>query len=419
MERRVRGRIPFGANDAGQLSAIVAGAVSLSYVLLGTILVQAAGGSSQGGLTGAPAMIAGVVIVAFQFSASRIRRQHPINSYLMIMVATTILMLLLQNRAVAMSPIYWFSVVSLAAHMRGVALTVTVGAGMLIDVTGQIWLMTRTVPAQIDFGDLGATNATVIAGGAILNVLVSYAVCIAVGRVAAAYRNRIRRLNAHLQHLDTERERLAREAVATERTRMARELHDVTAHHLTGLLVQSQAAKKIYDTDPETVRLLLDGITKQGKKSLDSMRQIVGILRLDSSSEVIPQPLIADIPGLVNDSRPTLLGINLCMESNFADAEDAVQLSTFRIVQESLSNAIKHSPGSIVDISLTRKGPILEIVVSNTASTITARTADHGFGLIGMRERAELLGGRLNAGPTADGGWRVEAVLMNGSDFLF
>lgn len=417
-EHRRRVRIPFGVNDSGHLSAIVAGAFSLSYVLLGTILVQASGAASYGGLRGVSAMIAGVVVVAVQFAASRMRRQHPINSYLLIMIATTILMLLLQNRAVAMSPIYWFSVVSLAAHMRGLALMVTIGAGMLIDVTGQIWLMTRTIPAKIDLGNLGVSDAAMIMGGAVLNVFVSYAVCIAVGRVAAAYRNRIRRLNAHLQHLDTERERLAREAVATERTRMARELHDVTAHHLTGLLVQSQAAKRIYDTDPETVRLLLDGITKQAKKSLDSMRQIVGILRIDTSSEVIPRPVIADIPGLVNDSRPALLWINLCMASEFADAEDAVQLSTYRIVQESLSNAIKHSPGSMVDISLRREGPILEIVVENTASVITAHDSSHGFGLIGMRERAELLGGRLAAGPTADGGWRVEAVLMNGSDFL-
>lgn len=206
---------------------------------------------------------------------------------------------------------------------------------------------------------------------------------------------------------------LARRQIAEERTRIAREMHDVVAHGMSVIQVQAASARYRYPDLPEQVADEFDELAATARLALGEMRTLLGVLRADDDAEEAPQPGLADLPELVSRSRAELRDR---LPAGVRDAVDPFPaLTAYRVVQESLGNVARHAPGAgaSVELDLDPEADALIVRVRNTPPTgRSAPAADSsGHGIRGMRERIVALGGILNAEPTADGGFSVTALV--------
>jgi signal transduction histidine kinase len=215
-------------------------------------------------------------------------------------------------------------------------------------------------------------------------------------------------LEARAERLEREQDESARRATAEEQARIARELHDVLAHNVSVMVVQAAAANDIFDRQPEQAREALRAIERTGRSALTELRRLLGSVRR-TGTEFAPQPGLAALDGLVEGVRAAGLPVTLEVEGELDDLPAGLDLSAYRIVQEALTNAIKHADASLADVRVRRtpEGVELEVVDDGAGPTGNGR----GQGLIGMRERASLLGGAVEAGPKKGGGFRVKATL--------
>ena len=207
------------------------------------------------------------------------------------------------------------------------------------------------------------------------------------------------------ERANTAQEQSRRELVE-ERTRIARELHDVVAHSMSLIQVQASTARyRVSDLAPEAAAEF-DDIAASARGALTEMRRILGVLRTeDQSAELTPQYGLDEIPALVETTRRAGAVVSLSQVIS-GDVVTATQLALYRITQEALSNALRHSPGSAISVSLSADDTDVSLVVRNTYDQETpAGTSGHG--LRGMRERATLLGGNCTTGPDAEGFWTV------------
>ncbi|MCD0445393.1 histidine kinase [Glycomyces sp. A-F 0318] len=210
-----------------------------------------------------------------------------------------------------------------------------------------------------------------------------------------------------------QRER-ARAAVAAERTRIARELHDVAAHHLSGMVVQAAAVERLIDRDPAAARSGAVWIRSQGKATLDNLRQVVGLLRdSDGAGEDgnAPVPGLSALEALVAEARGLGADVSFEREGEPVRLPPIADVSVYRIAQQALTNARQHAPGAPVRMRLSCGARQVGLEVANGPSPEAAPSGRTGTGLIGMRERADLVGAELEAGPSADGGWAVRLRL--------
>jgi signal transduction histidine kinase len=225
-----------------------------------------------------------------------------------------------------------------------------------------------------------------------------------VGLYVQATRAYTAELAARVTRLEKERELRAAAAAAEERTRIARELHDVAAHDLSAIVVQAGAADRLLDRDPEKARDTLRSIRAQGRRTLTAMRELVGIMRT--------APSLSTVDELVTAARTTGLTVTVRTTGAPACLSPASDAAAYRIVQEALTNARRHAPGAAVDISLDYRAADLTLTVHNGPSTDGGdASAGGGHGLLGMGERVRHCGGDLRAGPTEAGGWQVTARL--------
>jgi signal transduction histidine kinase len=208
----------------------------------------------------------------------------------------------------------------------------------------------------------------------------------------------------------TELER-ARRAVLEERTRIAREMHDVVAHHMSMIAVQAETAPFRLPEMDEPIRDEMAGIAAAARSALTDMRRLLGVLRADDAEALrAPQPGLADLPALVEATRRA--GVTVTLTAGPAAVREPVGLAAYRIVQEALANAARHAPGAAVEVTAGVQGDQLVVTVTNGPPAVTVPPRPGaGLGQVGMRERAELLGGTLTAGPAGDGGYRVRAEL--------
>ncbi|MER5637267.1 sensor histidine kinase [Kitasatospora sp. NPDC002227] len=223
-----------------------------------------------------------------------------------------------------------------------------------------------------------------------------------------------RLLSAQEAISETER---AQRTLLEERARIARELHDVVAHHMSVITVQADSAPyRLTGLPPEAVEEF-GSIAAAARGSLTEMRRLLGVLRSASeTSEKLPQPGLGDLPGLVETVAQAGVRAELTVTPEveaLGELPPAVGLSTYRIVQEALANVVRHAPGAQTWVSLAAEDETLRITVVNAAGTDgpAVETGGTGHGLTGMRERVRLLGGRLDTGPLPEGGFRVAAVL--------
>jgi signal transduction histidine kinase len=209
---------------------------------------------------------------------------------------------------------------------------------------------------------------------------------------------------------ELEREEAARRAVAEERARIARELHDVIAHGVSLMGVQAAAAESMLDADPQQAREPLRSIQDTARDSIGELRRLLGILReLEGEPSRSPQPGLAQLDALVEHARAGGLDVSLTREGSQAPLPAGIELSAYRIVQEALTNARKHGGSRHADVRVLRGAHDLRIEVVDDGGKTGA--PGNGHGLVGMRERVALYGGALEAGPQATGGYAVRARL--------
>jgi signal transduction histidine kinase len=207
---------------------------------------------------------------------------------------------------------------------------------------------------------------------------------------------------------DEEREQ---RIVLLERQRIARELHDVIGHHLSMIAVRTDSAPYRLSGLSDSARDEFAELGAAARQALDEARSLIGVLRDDNSEvEHVPQPTIDEIPLLVEQSRTSGATVRLTATGSTSGVPAMVGLAAYRIVQESLSNALRHSPGAPVEIQMTAAPSEIELSVSNGPGSHRPSSGD-GTGLAGIRERVALVGGSCTAGPSPDGGFRVWARL--------
>ncbi|MEU8890447.1 histidine kinase [Streptomyces sp. NPDC048442] len=200
------------------------------------------------------------------------------------------------------------------------------------------------------------------------------------------------------------------QAKAREREQLARELHDTVAHHVSGIAIQAQAGRAIAASHPERAIEALAIIEDAATRTLTELRAIVGVLRATQDTEFAPQPGVAEVEQLATDGQ-TRPCVEVTLSGEFDDLSPAVGAAVYRLAQESITNARRHARHATrVTVAVTGDADRVRLTIDDDGSAAGGR-APAGYGLVGMRERASLLGGTFHAGPAAERGWRVEAVL--------
>ncbi|MEU8628705.1 sensor histidine kinase [Streptomyces sp. NPDC048669] len=228
-------------------------------------------------------------------------------------------------------------------------------------------------------------------------------------------------LEERASRLEREREAQSKVAVAAERARIARELHDVVAHNVSVMVVQADGAAYVMDAAPDQARQALETISSTGRQALAEMRRLLGVLRtgdVRESGEYVPQPDVEQIEDLVDQVRQSGLAVDFKIEGTPRPLPSGVELTAYRIVQEALTNTRKHGgPNAGASVRLVYFDDGLGLLVEDDGRGAAHELYEDGgadgagHGMIGMRERVGMVGGTLDAGPRPGGGFRISALL--------
>jgi signal transduction histidine kinase len=220
-------------------------------------------------------------------------------------------------------------------------------------------------------------------------------------------------LREHAQQLEARREEQEQEALAGERTRIARELHDVVAHGVSVMVVQAQGAQRVLQREPSRATEALRSIESSGREALVELRRLLGVLRPDFEEDATsPQPGLDELGSLVDGVRNGGLAVDLEVEGTACPLPPGLALAAYRIIQEALTNVVKHAQASRAHVAVRYLPNFIELEVSdNGRGTRLNNNRGLGHGLIGMRERTNLYGGTLQAGPSDSAGYSVLARL--------
>jgi signal transduction histidine kinase len=219
-------------------------------------------------------------------------------------------------------------------------------------------------------------------------------------------------LRERAERLERDREREVALATANERSRIAREMHDVIAHNMSVMVALCDGAGYHVHDAPERVAAALEQASRTGREALAEMRQLLGVLRdRPAGAELAPQPGIRQIEDLVEQMRTAGVPVTYTLTGELSEAPPGLELAIYRIVQEALTNTLKHAgPGARATVTVSCAGEVIELEVTDTGAASPPLSPD-GAGLRGMRERAAVYGGTLEAGACVEGGWCVRARL--------
>jgi signal transduction histidine kinase len=225
-------------------------------------------------------------------------------------------------------------------------------------------------------------------------------------------RQHVADLAERAERAEREHDLLAEQRVAAERTRIARDLHDVVAHSVSVMVIQASAARRHLETDPATAAGALEAIESTGRQTMEELRSILGVLRTadgTSEPELGPQPSLAGLHSLTDSDD---LDVVVSIDGDLDRLPDSVSVTGYRLVQEALTNVRRHAgtPES-VEVRVSVGHDDLAIEVTDDGRGAASAVTDDGFGIIGMRERVGTIGGTVDAGPRRGGGWRVRAVI--------
>lgn len=234
------------------------------------------------------------------------------------------------------------------------------------------------------------------------------------GKYAGGRQRRADQMTDYAARLERDQDRLAQAALAGERARIARELHDIVAHSVSVMGVQAGAARLSMNIDPDRARQVLISIEETAREAVGELHRLLGVLRADNQPpELAPQPGLADLPGLLAQTQEAGVAVTLTVEGEVVSLPAGVDLAAYRIVQEALTNARKHAAPCTASVRLAYVDSCLTLEVRDTGRQPRRPGGGHseGHGLVGMRERAVVYGGSLEAGPDTAGGFRVHAVI--------
>jgi signal transduction histidine kinase len=269
-----------------------------------------------------------------------------------------------------------------------------------------------TPPRRFVFG-LALIVAAILATGAASTgsqhgsgffIVVMLAVVLLVRRVVGDREQRAR-------IAERERDVAAREAVVEERARIARELHDAVAHNVSMIVVQAGAERRMLGDANASTREVLRTVEQIGRSALTEMRRLLGMLRSDTDETLMPQPGLDDVPRLVTQVREAGLPVELRIDGERRELPVGIELSAYRIVQEALTNALKHGGDARATVHVHYGADSLELEIADDGTAAPPRVSSGGHGLVGMGERVALYGGRLDAGRRQSGGFAVRVVL--------
>jgi signal transduction histidine kinase len=286
------------------------------------------------------------------------------------------------------------AVYTIGAHRSARATRITVGA---------------VAAAALAYVAVGGSRFDLPSAGL---VAVLCAIAASLGRYIGGKRSSISTLEGETARLARERELLAERAVGEERTRIAQELHDVIAHNVSLIVVQAQALGATQDD--ARVSAATDAIADLGRRTMAEMHRTLRLLRdRDDAPELAPQPGLGDIEALLRRSREAGVPVELTIEGAPRPLAQSVDLSAYRIIQEALTNVVKHAGSAPAEVTIAYRADALELTIldSGEATANGGAPAPGGHGLIGMRERTALFGGTLTAGPRPGVGFEVHASL--------
>ncbi|MGW1062190.1 sensor histidine kinase [Micromonospora rubida] len=256
-----------------------------------------------------------------------------------------------------------------------------------------------------------ADNAGVGPAYLVLNNLLTAVVAYAVGRAVHARHTSTEALRERARSAEQNQRSLAEQAVADERRRIARELHDVVAHHVSVMGVLATGARRVLRRDPDAADEAIATIEDTSRATLREMRRLLDVLRTDAepAADLAPQPGLAGIEALVEQVREAGLPVTLRTEGTPGPLEEGVALTVYRIVQEALTNTLKHAGDATAVVRLTFGAAFLAVEVTDTGRGPGPAPDRIGHGVVGMRERVGLYGGTLRTGARPGGGYRVYA----------
>jgi len=327
------------------------------------------------------------------------RRKAPLPVFAVVLVSTWLWLGLWYGDA-AQPPFepavaLWLATFSAAVAARG-------RVAWFVAMTLASFLVATDVPALIDGRPLGN----------VLPAWVLFALAFLMGRELARRKDQMSALRERNRRLRVEHEEGARRVAAAERARIARELHDVVTHAVSGMVVQAAAEKRILPPTADSTRQVLDDIEVAGREAMVELRRLLGVLRKsDDAGELHPQPSLDDLHTLIESTRSSGLPVHLTVEGEARRLPSSVDLSAFRVVQEGLTNVRKHAGSVATEVTLRYRGDNVEIEVLNTAGIDVTSNGDPAYGLIGLRERVMLHDGTLQAGLRQDGCYRLLARL--------
>jgi signal transduction histidine kinase len=255
--------------------------------------------------------------------------------------------------------------------------------------------------------DLALGGSTV---GNALPALLWWAGAIALGRILKSRQSLVELLRERSDRLERDRERAVAQAAAEERTRIARELHDVIAHSVSLIVVQAGAERRLLSAAEQRTAETLETIEDSGREALTELRRLLGVLRVSSEERLAPQPGMARLPDLLAESAKAGQPVAVDVSGDPVELARGLDLTAYRIVQEGLTNARRHAAGQPVTVALRWRDRLLEIEIQNAEGEGVGEGNGAGHGLIGMAERVAMYGGSLETG-RADGGFRVRARL--------
>jgi signal transduction histidine kinase len=266
-------------------------------------------------------------------------------------------------------------------------------------------LETGAVMASIKWEPAGTITRSLL----FLSATVVASLC--AGRTVASGRRYLSWLDERARRLEKERDQQAEIAALAERTRIARELHDIVSHSLSVVITLADAAALVNRSDPGRGSQAMFDVSEVGRSALSDMRAMLGVLRTeDQGIDLSPQPRLSELADLLDRVRATGLVVSLCQEGDRFALGDAVELTLYRIVQEALTNTIRHARARHASVEIRYAFPDVHLVVSDDGTPST-RENSAGHGIRGMSERAALHGGILRVGALGSAGWSVSTTL--------
>ncbi|MCZ7422813.1 MULTISPECIES: sensor histidine kinase [unclassified Micromonospora] len=270
-----------------------------------------------------------------------------------------------------------------------------------------LWLPVAVVNALVPPVGVPQVGSAFLIANNILVGIVSFSV----GRTVHARRSSTEALRERARVAEANQRALAEQAVADERRRIARELHDVVAHHVSVMGVLATGVRRVLRRDPDSADEAMATIEETSRATLRELRRLLDVLRTEAepAAELAPQPGLAGIEALTDQVRDAGLPVTLTVAGQPGQLEEGVALTVYRIVQEALTNALKHAGTATAQVRVGFGGDAVEVEVTDTGRGPSPDTDRIGHGLVGMRERVGLYGGILRTGARSGGGYRVYA----------